>query len=448
MSGWIDSSKTVPLADVASHVGVGHVRGRTVAPCPACGAERRGSKDRRGPVDLHERDGRELWHCKRCDTGGDALDMVALVVVGRRMSALDRDGRDLVQAWYSDRGHCEPPSGHHRPVVTPQPVARRIPEIEQAPEYLPDGDPEKFWSLCSQIGVGASDDVEPLFYLLDRGYDVRELCARQDIVRATPRALDNWPAWFPAGHAPRADRPGWRRFRLAFRAYTADGALRGLHFRRVPVYGAGDLAGLPVCEGCGVPLERSGAALEPSRRRVLEGCPACGWGPRLKTLWPAGHSAERLLFADAGGVAVMRGEPSAPRLTLVVEGVTDLLRAAMVAPLVPCAVIGFTSGGAEALGDVAWRQDAVIAVATDSDKAGDAYAEKAADAVAPRRVVRVRWGDLGAAGDAPDTDDALRSGGAEIVRRAFALTKPAPTREERAAASRFASKVRRMEVHQ
>ena len=71
---------------------------------------------------------------------------------------------------------------------------------------------------------------------------------------------------------------------------------------------------------------------------------------------------------------------------------------------------------------------------------------KAADALAPRRVVRVRWAELGAPGEAPDTDDALRFGGADIVRRAFALAKPAPTREERAAAARFASKVRRVQA--
>lgn len=397
MSGWLDDAKRIPVSEVAAHVGIGHVRGRTVAPCPACGAEHRGSKDKRGPVDLHDRDGREVWHCKRCDIGGDALDMVAFVLCERRFSALDPEGRMQVWRWYADRNHCEAPQGHRRPATPPAPKARRVPTVERAPEYLPDGDAERFWSLCRQIGVGSTPDIAPAFYLMDRGYDVAELCARQDLVRATPTAMQRWPGWFPAGHAPADSRPDWRRFRLAFRAYTPDGVLRGLHFRRVPVYANAqddDRSGLPICEGCGAELERTGLGGPAAARRVREACAGCGWAPKLKTLWPAGASAERLLFADAGGVAVMRQTPDAPRFTLVVEGVTDLLRAAMIAPQVPCAVIGFTSGGAEALGEIQWRDDAVIAIATDDDDAGERYADKVTAAMRPRRPRRVRWADL------------------------------------------------------
>jgi len=439
VSNWIDEAKRAQASEIAPHVGIGHVRGRTVAPCPACGAEKRGSKDRRGPVDLHERDGRELWHCKRCDTGGDALDMVALVLRDRRFSDLDRDARDDVQRWYADRGLCEAPRGHRPPAVPPAPKAKRVPAVEAAPEYLPDGDAERFWSLCRPLAAPGGTDIAPMFYLLDRGYDVRPLAVR-DVVRVVPKSLDRWPGWFPAWGAPAPGRPDWRRFRLAFRAYTPDGELRGLHFRRVPVYANGqddDRAGLPICEGCGTVLERTGLDGPRAGRKVREHCDACGWKPALKTLWPAGASAEGLLFADAGGIQVLRGDPDAPRRVLVVEGVTDLLRAASIADRVPCAVIGFTSGGAAALGAVRWREGAEVAIATDDDTAGERYADQATEAMRPMRPRRVRWADLVPTPSAPqapkvDTDDALRAGGVQAARAAFTDTPEHVTQGERA----------------
>ena len=445
MSGWIDEAKRVQASEVAPHVGIGHVRGRTVAPCPACGAERRGSKDRRGPVDLHERDGRELWHCKRCDTGGDALDMVSLVLRDRRFSDLDRDARDDVWRWYADRGLCEAPRGHRAPVVPPAPKAKRVPTVEAAPEYLPDGDAARFWSLCRPLATAGGTDIAPTFYLRDRGYDVRPL-ALLDVVRAVPESMEHWPGWFPAGRAPAPGRPDWRRFRLAFRAYTPDGELRGLHFRRVPVYANGqddDRAGLPICEDCGGVLKRTGLDGPRAGRRVREHCAACGWAPRLKPLWPAGASAEGLLFADSGGVQVLRGDPQAPRRVLVVEGVTDLLRAATIADRVPCAVIGFTSGGASALGAIRWRPDAEVAIATDDDTAGERYADQATEAMRPLRPLRVRWADLVPAqgGDAKiDTDDALRAGGVQVAQAAFTDTPEHVTPGERAVQTESARK--------
>lgn len=397
--GWVEQAASVRFADVASHLGIAQVRGHTIAPCPnpACGATRRGSGDPRGAVDLADRDGRELWHCKRCNTGGDAFAAVCFVLGGARFSALTPDDKARVRAWYADRGWCDAADGYVRPEVVPAPTARRMAEdaVQRAPEYPPEAEVARFWDLCSRIAtdpVAAGDDPWPALYMRDRGLDADQLSGAMDVVRATPIYLPRWPAWWP-GWISEGDGPHWAMFRLVVRAYDATGAVRSIHARRVLRYRtftySGELFSDPLCEACRGTLDRE-------RGRAKEKCPACGWMPKPKTLWPVKCSSERLLFADAGGVAVLKGDASAPKDVLIVEGLTDTLRGATVAPSVPCAVIGFTSGGAQALADVRWRRDMRLGVATDDDAAGDAYAEQVADAVRPLGISmrRIRWASL------------------------------------------------------
>jgi hypothetical protein len=320
---------------------------------------------------------------------------VCFVLGGARFSALTPDDKTKVRAWYADRGWCEAAEGHTRPAVLPAPKAKRMADdvAQRAAEYPPEGEAERFWALCSPIPTEPeSADPWPSLYLRDRGLDADLLSKRLDIVRATPARLDHWPAWWP-GWIAEGDGPHWAMFRLAVRAYDASGNVRSIHARRVLRYRTfthrGELFADPLCEGCGEALDRHA-------RRIVEKCPACGWAPKPKTLWPVKCSSERLLFADAGGVAVLKGDTSAPKDVLIVEGLTDTLRGATVAPSVPCAVLGFTSGGAVALADVRWRRDMRLGVATDDDKAGEAYAEQVADAVRPLGVKlrRIKWASL------------------------------------------------------
>ena len=399
IGGWVEQAAAVRFGDVASHLGITQVRGRTIAPCPnpACGATRRGSGDPRGAVDLADRDGKELWHCKRCNTGGDAFAAVCFVLGGARFSALTPDDKAKVRAWYADRGWCEAAEGHTRPAVVPAPKAKRMDDdvAQRAAEYPPEGEAERFCGLCSPIPTTPDNaNPWPSLYLRDRGLDADLLSKRLDIVRATPARLDRWPAWWP-GWIADGDGPRWAMFRLAVRAYDAAGVVRSIHARRVLRYRTfiyrGELFADPLCEGCGGALDRENG-------RPKEKCPACEWVPKPKTLWPVKCSSERLLFADPGGVALLKHYPPAqvPKDVLIVEGLTDTLRGASVAPSVPCAVLGFTSGGAQALADVRWRRDMRLGVATDDDKAGDAYAEQVADAVRPLGIAlrRIRWASL------------------------------------------------------
>lgn len=380
---WIRDANKTPLGDVLQHLGVGAVRRRTVAPCPSCGAERRGSSDPRGPVDLHERSGGTLWHCKACNAGGDGLDAVAFQRFQRKFSVLDQDDKRLIRAWFSDRRWCDPPSDHRPPPRPPAPPpVTRIEEAatKVAATYPPPDEVSALWAACRRIGDhgGDSTDIGPAFYLGDRGFPITALWPL-DVVRIVPREHD-WPAWWPVN-----TWQALRAFRLLFLAYTPDGAVASVHARRIVRYDPA--SGLGLCDACAEPLPFAG---EGPTRKLVERCP-CGWAPKPKTLWPQNFNAGGLLFADAGGVALMRGDPAAPRQVLVVEGVTDTLRAAIVAPTVPCAVIGFTSGGASALGSIRWPADAVVGVATDDDKAGEAYADEAQRAVAPMRTRRIRW---------------------------------------------------------
>src|SRR5688500_18148612 len=77
---WLGELRGLPLSRVAERLGFELRRGRSMAPCPSCGAERRGSEDRRGPVGIR-RD--ELgWRCHRCDVHGDAGTLASYRFLG------------------------------------------------------------------------------------------------------------------------------------------------------------------------------------------------------------------------------------------------------------------------------------------------------------------------------------------------------------------------------
>lgn len=377
--GWIDEAASVDLADVFVHLGIESYRGGSAGPCPACGAERRGSSDRRGAMNVREKGARLVWHCKRCDVGGDGLDAVALSIASRRFPDLEREDRGRVRAWYADRRWCEA-ADDYRPAPTvpaPKPVRRREEDDDRGQlEPPPAEEVAAFWKACRLV-----DESEPAIcdYLESREFDAGRV-AELGFPRVAPAET---PSWWPAAWSD--------EFRLVWPAFDAQGRLRSVHGRRVPRYQETEGGIIPVCEGeCGGPLRRD---LEPGPAPYGERCWICGWKPRRKTTWPAGFGAGGMLFADRGGVLLLAGRPKHSRV-LVVEGVTDLLRAAMLAPDVPCAVLGFTSGGARALADVRWPAGVQIAIATDNDAAGDKYADEAAEAVSPIIPRRVRWADL------------------------------------------------------
>ncbi len=116
-----------------------------------------------------------------------------------------------------------------------------------------------------------------------------------------------------------------------------------------------------------------------------------------KTRNPTGYDVRGLFFADTTALRMLRGTPPGAGLAVVVEGVTDYLRACQIAPP-DVAVLGGVSGSFPAIGALACLPTDVW-VLTDADDKGDHYAAQVAAGCS--RAVRVRppdGEDLGSAG--------------------------------------------------
>ncbi len=100
MSGsWISTLKEAyDVPTMAQAIGLRTLRLGTITPCPGCGAEQRGSEDRRGPIGCGS--DKRGWKCFRCQLTGDAIDLLALHKAGKR-------GRELSGAeWSAIKSFC------------------------------------------------------------------------------------------------------------------------------------------------------------------------------------------------------------------------------------------------------------------------------------------------------------------------------------------------------
>ncbi len=82
-----DEIKRLQIPIIATKFGM-KVSAAGFGPCPACGAHRRGSEDRRLPVGY----GRYSWRCfvAGCDAAGDGLALAAVVLMGSQPKRGDR----------------------------------------------------------------------------------------------------------------------------------------------------------------------------------------------------------------------------------------------------------------------------------------------------------------------------------------------------------------------
>jgi hypothetical protein len=185
VNGWIAQIKRSGLSAAAGVARMSR-RGRHWAPCPACGAEKRGANDGRAPVGTSEGGG---WKCHACQVSGDAADLVAYAVAGARLSELDPDARERVRLASAEAGLCtetdadEPPrprtlsssrtSGHDEPVrrprrgrPAPQPDVRGPEDpFEHNPNAAASGRPPAWTSdLCERAEdrLWADEAAEPV----------------------------------------------------------------------------------------------------------------------------------------------------------------------------------------------------------------------------------------------------------------------------------------------
>lgn len=348
---WIAGINAYGAAEVAKSFGLGHrdrPRPGSLSPCPACGELRRGSGDRRGPVGL-TRDGRG-WRCMRCDASGSAVDLAVLVVLGHTPG--DRNEWGKVRAACVERGLADSPgcpAGARKPFPPARPPA--------PPARPPLGEVEALWRACRPV----LDDPEVAGWLESRGLYAGEVEAR-GLVRALPIG---------------AALPDWARF-------------RGVLPEAQPWDALGYRAVLPLRDANGRLVSLRARAVRPVN------------GP--KAVAPAGFEVVELLLTDAlaqrwlAGGALGDWAPASElvgRVRLVLaEGEPDFLTwathwsdAAEDAP----AVVGLVAGGWSAAAASKIPEGAEVTIATNHDKAGEAYVAAIVESFAGRNVRLTRW---------------------------------------------------------
>jgi hypothetical protein len=270
--------------EVAEALGLPVVR-RSCA-CPACGAERRSSRnpgDRRGPVGFKPEG--QGWRCFRCGAGGSARDLAAWKLTGRAWERGDRETAGLLRAWFADHGWCEPAPGAPRSPRPPcsRPTSPPATRPEPEPQHPPQREVADLWGACRRVDFTGADpdplDLELSFWMSCERQLFPPAVADLDLARILPApSAHPFPAWLPS--------PWWPRYRLALPAWTAAGELGSLRLRS---------------PGSAQPKERA---------------PAAGPG-----------SAKGLTLADPVALALLRGEPD-PRWAgsvVIAEGCTDYL---------------------------------------------------------------------------------------------------------------------------
>ena len=333
---WIESAQNLSIVGVAQRLGLGSRRSNSFSPCPACGAEERGSSDKRGPLG-QTRDAKG-WRCHVCGAGGDVVDLVSHAIKGDRFRNLTKVDQQEVKTWFTQEGVVL------NNAVKPQP---KPPRQRVRPPVL---EVAELWKAASPLH--RLQDTRPnnkvKKFLLDRSFDI-DLLAQSKIVRVLPEKKNyRWPAWWPGT---------WSSiYRLAVPAFDTNGQLASIHVRAI-----GDKQVKP------------------------------------KSRWPKGFEAGGLFLANKQGIELLRGNPSKSLEGLLIcEGITDMLRAccSVIHENMNIAVLSGTSGSFREMSKIVIPKNLNVYVATDPDEQGEQYASLIHKAVAPHTVYRLNLDEL------------------------------------------------------
>ena len=340
---WFAEVKAHGVVAVGRALGLRLIRGRSLSPCPGCGAEQRGysTPDQRGPIGTTPDNGG--WACHRCDLRGDAVNLAALIVV----QTVKPDGRQWadIHRTCAQVGLCSPMDAERDPSIAR--LARKNLNISPSenkpeghfrpsPKRPPSAEVEEQWVRCG----GVTEDSEAAAWLRSRSLDP-SLVESRNLARALP----------VRGHCPK-----WAR--LKGRPWSQTG-----HRLVLPLYGAGGM------------LESLRA------RRVITSNDKLPKGAA-----PTGAQVQGLVLADGLARLLLQSGtkpewwPSGQRLRVIVaEGDPDFLTwatfygdAAETAP----AVIGIVAGSWTS--DLAARipSGVQVVIRTHNDAAGDKYARQ------------------------------------------------------------------------
>lgn len=327
---WIQKAKGTPLDVAAQRLQLTVKKGRSVSPCPACGAIYRGSEDKRGPVGMNGAG--TAWQCHCCGKRGDVVDLVSYALFDKKLREMSADQKKKVRDWFENTGFIEQYQ-HVEPVIHKP----KRPNVEQV---------ASLWRASTPLNKmnGCREDQMVRDFLSFRKFDL-ELLAQTGMVKAIPlRNQYNWPEWWPGFWSP--------TWRLVTPAFEINGRVASLHARAV-----------------------SNKAVKPKSR------------------WPKGCEANGLLLANRQGVKLLRGSADSElEALLICEGITDLFRAASAAihEKMNVAILAGTSGSFSRIKQISIPDSLDIVICTDPDETGDAYAENIKKNLDGKKVYRMK----------------------------------------------------------
>lgn len=382
-------------------------------PCPECGARARSGADKRRPIGLTPN--RKGAHCHSEQHGAEAaidiVDFAALCLTGKRLKALDQEGKSDLRSRLASMGLCSPSQGGDGSSVR---VRRMRPPINQSvtrPAPEPQDEPADAQASQAQ-GAGSRGFKGPLDlyagchedllsnrdagpqghvygYLEQRGFDDRTICAWQ------------LGCWFVRGEDGRVLEE-W----LVIPLKDRDGRVVNYRFRSVP----------GPCLYCSSPGDAKG-----------KGCPECA----SKTDPQGSGVVQKRYRPVTGAVLPLFGShnlsPDRTQPVVILEGELDVIAAWQYG--FKESVVTSTAGAGtfkdEWLDLIEPYQSFVLGL--DADKAGDAGATTLASRLGLYRCSRLTLPHK-------DMADCLQQGvEPEAIQRAVDLIQPmVATKFERA----------------
>ena len=341
----IDAIKAASPDVVAASLGI-PINGASLLACPACGAEQRSRTDRRAPVSMRTTAGAVRWRCWACNARGSLLDVAAFALCGGEYD--HGKHADTVRAWATRAGIIDGTTD----TPAARPFRRKTPPLPPPPPRPDRREIVRLWRSSAPFGKPTPwvrkhrADAVALDWLKARNTSERDQRRRFwpvddlgaiDVVRLLPPAREyDWPDFWPF------NRKTPDCYRLACLAFESNGAIGSIHARSV----RDDKTG------------------------------------RSKTRWPASGpgSAGGLILAGPRGVRLLRGDTAPIDGVVIVEGITDLVAAALVFYRTGRNLIalGGVAGSLQAFSSVDWprtvRDGAPVYIAVDDDDAGNGYA--------------------------------------------------------------------------
>ena len=330
MSDWIRKAKlNSSFESVAGNLGMS-CKGKRWTPCPACGAEQVGSKDKRPPIGIVRSTNSTGWTCFRCQAGGDMMDLVAYSLEGVKC----RDVQDYtaIKDFFK----------------TKEFTSFEVPSFQK--EEVPAQDLKALWQQIRKQPVHADGTPDKIDTFLRR------------------RCIN------PLNVAEAYVMPISFHYNTLTKVETSSG-------RRMPFWPWKWAQEYPLC----VPLVDSNGNLKSFQGRAVEKLK-----DRPKTMCPIGYSMSGLFFACEQMRQFLRNESSFNRFWIV-EGEMDFI--CLKSKGVTNPVMGIKNGSIPAFRQFKFPAASEVIIATHNDEKGDEYAEKIAKAIYPLVPRRLMLGE-------------------------------------------------------